>query len=185
MSEGSRNTSGWNVEEVVAMLPMKTADLLLVHGTSFVDRVIEVVSRSKYSHVAGIVKENELIESLGFRKTGYQGIDTYRGHSDLFTCDILTDDQRKQIVQFAVKQVGTRYDYFLIAWEAEHFLLGVDVPFHEHGRFDCSTLWADAYRSVDVDLCPGIPFPTPGDLAKSKLMRKVGSFSPDKPNLHT
>lgn len=158
------------------MSNIRTADLLLVRGGGFMDKVIEFVSHSAYSHVAGVVKDNEIIEALGFRKTGYQGIDSYAKESDLFTCDALTDDMRKQVVQFVVNTVGTSYDYFLIAWEAEHFLLGIDYPYKENGTYDCSTLWADAYKSVGIDLCPGIEYPTPGDLSESKLLRHIGSF---------
>jgi uncharacterized protein YycO len=155
---------------------IRTADLLLVRGTGWMDKAIEIVSHSPYSHVAGVVKENELVESVGFQKTGYEGIDTYARKSDLYTCDALTDQQRKDIVQFVISKIGTGYDYFLIAWEAGHFLLGINVPYRENGRYDCSTLWADAYKSVGIDLCPGIQFPTPGDLAQSSLLRFVGQF---------
>jgi hypothetical protein len=154
----------------------KIADLILVRGTSLIDRTIESVSHSEFSHVAGLVKPNELIEAQGFRRTGYQALDFYDGKADVFTCDGLTNTQRRMILAYVIKEVGTRYDWLLIGWEAVRYLLGILLPFREwHSRI-CSTLWADAYKEAGVDLCPGIRYPTPGDLAQSKLLRKVGSY---------
>lgn len=158
-------------------MDIRPADIILVRGTGFTDHVIEGVTLSPYSHATGLVKPNELIEAQAFRTTGYQGLDFYKGSSDIFTCDELTDDQRQRIVAFVMAEVGTRYDYALIGRELEHYVLHVDLPFVEgDGRHDCSTLWADAYRWVGVDPCPGIKYPTPGDLGKSTLLRMLGSF---------
>ncbi len=156
---------------------IKPADLILVRGDGLIDKAIEEISHSPYSHVAGLVKPNELIEAQAFRRTGYQGLDYYHGVSDVFTCDSLTDEQRNQIVAFVMKEVGTEYDYLLIPWEFEHYVFHVDLPFAEDdARHDCSTLWSDAYRSVGVDLCPGVKYPTPGDLGTSMRLRKLGSY---------
>lgn len=158
------------------MYTPRPADLIFVRGSGPIDRLIEIVSRSPYSHVAGLVKPNELIEAQGLRKTGYQGLDFYDGCSDIYTCDSLTDEQRQGIVDFVTKQVGTKYDYGLIAWEAVHFLLHIDCPYSEGKRHDCSTLWNDAYKSVGINLRPDLKYPSPGELAQSKLLKKVGSF---------
>lgn len=156
---------------------IRPADLILVRGSGVLDRAIEGITHSEYSHATGLVKPNELIEAQAFRTTGYQGLDYYQGRSDVYTCDSLTDEQRQQIVAFVMREVGTRYDYELIGWELEHYVLHVDLPFVEgDSRHDCSTLWSDAYRSVGVELCPGIKYPTPGDLAHSPLLNKIGSF---------
>jgi cell wall-associated NlpC family hydrolase len=151
---------------------LRPGDLLFIRGDSLPDRVIESVTHSPYSHVAGFVKENELIEAQGLRRTGYQALDFYTA-PDIYTCDVLTDDQRRRIVQYVTEQVGTRYDWLLILWEGLHYLLHLTLPYHEHKRFICSTLWADAYRTVGIDLCPWTRYPTPGDLARSFFLRKV------------
>ncbi len=155
---------------------IKSADLILVRGAGLVDRAIEKISNSQYSHCTGLVKLNELIEAQAFRKTGYQGLDFYQGSSDVFTCDSLTDEQRQQIVAYVVNEVGSKYDYLLIPLELGHFVFHVDLPYSEGLRHDCSTLWSDAYKSAGVDLCPGIEFPSPGNIGDSGLLRRVGSF---------
>lgn len=155
---------------------IRIGDLILVHGDGFIPREIEDVTKSSYSHVAGIVKENELIEAQSFRKTGYQALDYYQGHADVFTCDTATDRQRQLIVEYINEQIGTHYDYLLLAWEASRYLLKWVWPYRERKRRICSTLWADAYRYAGIDLYPGVLYPTPSDLSNSPLLRKIGSL---------
>lgn len=126
--------------------------------------------------VSGVVSDNKLIEANAFRKTGYAGLDAYKGQAVVYTCDLLTDEQREKIVEYVSAFVGTHYDYLLLFWEWARYKLKWVWPYKENKTRICSTLWADAYRSVGVDLCPGIRYPTPADLAQSKLLRKVDSF---------
>lgn len=154
-------------------MEIKPADLILVKGRDCLSYVIEDVEKSPYSHAAGVVKENELIEAQGFKRIGYQGIDYYDGQYDVFTCDLLTDEQRKEIAEYAKKQVGKRYDYLLLIWEFIRYEFGLMLPYRNTQSVICSELWSDAYQSVGIDLCPGIRYPSPADLAESKLLRKV------------
>jgi len=156
---------------------MKLGDLVFVKGTDIISDAIEDISKSIYSHTAGLVKENVLIEANGFRKIGYQALDYYAGRTDVYTCDDLTDEQGKVIVDYAIKEVGGHYDYVLFAWEFIRYMLHCMLPYQEGKTVRiCSTLWADAYRQVGMDLCPGVKYPSPGDLTISKLLRKVGSL---------
>jgi hypothetical protein len=157
-------------------MELKPADLIFVRGIDIASRVIEEVTQSPYSHVAGLVKPNELIEANTFRKTGYQAIDSYARQADVYTCDLLTDEQRQKIVEYVTGCVGSHYDYLLLIWELTRYKLKWLWPYHEGQNRICSTLWSDAYRQAGVDLCPGILYPTPGDLANSKLLRKIGSY---------
>lgn len=152
---------------------LRAADLILVRGDSFIDRGIELVSHSPYSHTAGIVRDGELIEAQFGRTTGYEPLDAYNGEYDVYTCDTLTDDQRTAIVRWVCREIGTPYDLAVIGYEFIHYLLHFDIPYHEQGKFDCSTLWSNAYKSVGVDLCPNVEYASPGDIANSPLLRKV------------
>lgn len=156
---------------------VKPADLLLVHGTDFVSESIEYVTKSSYSHVGGFVSPRLLLEANGFKRTGYQFPGAYKGCSDVFTCDSLTDDQRQKMIAHLQTYIGRRYSYSLIVWELLRYLGLTLTPGTSWDPVICSTLWAvEGYRNVGVDLCPGIPYPTPGDVANSKLLRKVGPF---------
>lgn len=157
---------------------IKPADLILVRGTGIISEGIQGITNSPYSHVAGLVKLNELVEAQGGRKTGYQALDFYVGQADVYTCDELTDEQRLKIVENVERCVGHRYSYWLIGWELLRYTFGVMlIPEKQWDPIICSTLWAvEGYRKSGIDLCPGILFPSPGDVAQSKLLRKIGSF---------
>lgn len=156
---------------------MKIGDIVLVKGEDCLSEVIQDIQDSIYSHAAEIVKENEIVEARGFEATGYDGLHKYKGKADIFTCDILNDEQRDVIVKYVENEVGGHYDWVLLFLEfiryVFHIMLPYKKPFHSH---ICSTLCSDAYRSVGVDLCPGIKYPSPKDLSESKLLRKVISI---------
>jgi len=159
---------------------MRAGDLILVRGNDLLDRAIERVEHSPYSHVAGYVGDGLIIQAEGFRRTDYGALSFYGGQG-VFTCPGLTDEQRRRIVAYVEAQVGTHYDYLCLAWELARYALHLALPrWVERERFLCSTLWADAYLSAGVDLCPGVWFPSPADLAQSPLLEQVGTV-PDYP----
>lgn len=160
----------------MSSLEMRPGDLIFVRGKGLVVKPIKLVTRSKYSHVCGYVKKDLFIGVQDFRKTRYEVLKRYEGVSDVYTCDILTSWQRAMIVTYAKSELGSRYDYLLLGWEAVRYLFGITLPYSRNGKRICSTLWADAYRTAGVDLCPGVKYPSPADLIKSPLLRHIGSF---------
>ena len=155
-------------------MEIKPADLILVRGIDWISRTIEDVEKSPYSHVAIVVKENELIEAQGFRPTGYAGLDIYRGIADVYTCDEATDEQRQQIVNYLVKEVGTHYCYPLLLWELIRYETGILLPYDPGPSRICSYLATDAYTKAGLDLWSGIRFPSPADVPN--VLRKIGSI---------
>lgn len=156
---------------------MKKGDIVLIKGQNLISRVIGEIEDSKYTHSAGIVKENQIIEAQAFKKTSYQPLSIYKGYTDIFTCDILTDEQRVKIVKYVEEEVGSHYDLILLFLEFIRYAFHIMLPYKK--VFDshiCSTLWSDAYKSVGIDLCPNIKYPSPKDLSESKLLRKVESY---------
>ena len=142
-------------------------------GLTWIGKEIESITKSEYSHIAGLVKTNELIEAAGFRKTGYQGVDYYAGDGGYFYMSFSNREQREIIVNYAIQEVGSRYDYLLILWEAIRYMTHVLLPYKEMKSRICSTLWSDAYLAAGIDLCPGVKYPSPGDLAESKSLVKI------------
>lgn len=158
-------------------MELKKADIILVHGDCFISDLIKDVQNSKYSHVAGIVRENEIVEAQGFEITGFEGLHKYIGQADVYRCDSLTDEQRDKIVAYAESQVGSHYDWFLLVWEFIRYKFNIILPYKKKVNVNiCSSLWNEAFRSVNVDICPNIIFPSPDDISKSKLLRKIGSI---------
>lgn len=155
-------------------LLLQSGDLVFVRGNDFISKEIEKISKSIYSHVAGSVDGTLLVEAQGFRKTGYQKLYAYTNRFDVYRCDEITNEQREQIVAYVKNEIGTRYNYFLIGWEFIRYLTHLMLPFpNESHEFICSTLWADAYLSAGIELCPWTRFPSPEDLVKSKRLKKV------------
>ena len=155
---------------------IRPGDIILVRGSTWIDRAITIITRSAYTHAAGVVMPDEVVDIAPFTKTGCKNLWLFAGQADVYTCDSLTDDQRRKIVEYAVGKVGTRYDYVLVLWQASRYLLNWAWPYSIGKDSLCSTLWADAYRKAGVELCPEIIFPSPGDLANSRLLRKVLSY---------
>jgi uncharacterized protein YycO len=157
-------------------MELLAGDLIFAKGTGWESYAIEKFMHSPYSHVAGVVNNKQVIEAMNFKKTGYQSIAYYAGYSDVYRCDSLSDSQRQQIMKYATDNVGSRYDYLLVLWEILRYALQKAIPYFKTKRVICSTLWADAYLAAGVDLCPDTKYPTPGDLANSKRLRKIGSL---------
>jgi hypothetical protein len=155
---------------------IRPGDIILVRGSTWMDKVVKTITRSHYSHVAGVVRSEEVIDIQPFTQTGYRKLDSFYGQADVFTCDVLTEDQRKKIVNYVNKEVGTSYNNWLIVWQGCRYLLNLQWPYKTDKGNLCSTLWTDAYREAGVELCPDVVFPSPRDLADSKLLQKVLSY---------
>ena len=155
---------------------IRSGDILLIRGDTWIDKIIRIITGSSYTHVAGVVNSDEAIEILPFKRTRFQKLRSYTGRTDVYTYSNLTDEQRKKIVEHVVNKVGTKYDYKLIFWEASRYLLHWKWPYKAGDNSLCSTLWAEAYRKAGVDLCPDILYPSPGDLGDSSILQKVESY---------
>lgn len=156
---------------------IQEGDLIFVRGISWIDHEIEEITDSPYSHVAGFVSKTELIEAQGFRRIGYRSPHDYKGESDIFRCGILTDQQRARIFHYVISEIGGYYDYPLIAWEFCRYVFHILLPYKEPFDWrDCGTLYDQAFKKEGIILCPGIRYPSPGDLAKSNLLNKIGAF---------
>jgi uncharacterized protein YycO len=156
---------------------MQIGDIGLDKGTGWISKAIEDFEHSKYSHATTYIGYDNLIEAEGFERTGAVPIEKYKGQLDIFTCDSLTDAQRQEIKKYLIKEVGSRYDYLLILFEAIRYGLHIALPYKEPFKSHiCSTLVVDAYKSVGIDLCPCTKYPSPADLSNSKLLRKIGTY---------
>ncbi|UUZ80622.1 hypothetical protein LJK88_38180 [Paenibacillus sp. P26] len=156
---------------------MRPGDLVLIRGVTLIGDTIEFITHSPYSHLAGVVNPQQLFEAQGFRRAGYQSLIFYAGRGDVYTCDELTDCQRRRIVVAAERHAGAAYSYLLLGWELIRYVFGLTLfaPRDWHPII-CSTLWARAYQAAGVDLCPGTRFPTPADIAASPKLRKISSL---------
>lgn len=152
---------------------IQPGDILLISGNTLVDKIIKLVTRSPYSHVVGVVNPNQVVEILPLSTVRLKKIQDYTGRADVFTCERLSNDDRRKIISFVMGKIGASYDYDLIIWEASRYLFNWVWPYDNKDSSLCSTLWSEAYRKAGIDLCPDVKFPVPGDLAKSRYLHKV------------
>ena len=71
--------------------------------------------------------------------------------------------------------MGSQYDWLLLLWEFIRYETGILLPYDPGPSRISSYLATDAYTKAGLDLWSGIRFPSPGDVAKSKLLQKIGS----------
>lgn len=153
-------------------MELKPCDLILVRGKGFLNEEIKEITHSTYSHVAGVVLGNMIVEAQGFSKVRVQSLEAYAGSYDVYRYEGLTNEQALNILKYVRKQVGKRYSYLLFLWEFFHYAFGLKIP-NLGKQLICSTLWTRTFKKAGIKLCPGIRYPSPAEIAKSKLLRKV------------
>jgi uncharacterized protein YycO len=130
---------------------MKLGSLIFVHGTDFISREIEEVTKSKYSHVCIYVGNGKVIEAQGFRTVGYQDLSFYNGMYDVFPVSMSKFDYAKGY-SWLKRQLGRKYDYWdiLVLWLRCKFKL--HIPWHEGKRIICSRLARDFLFKCGFDI---------------------------------
>lgn len=158
-------------------LTLQPGDIVLVHGAGPISVSIEAITRSMFSHVALVADaaSKQLIEAQWGRTVGYQPLDYYAGHTIITRVPNLTLTQRAGIVEYAHSKFGTPYDYFALVAEFERYVFHRPLTPEEHGRLICSSLVADAYRSIGVMLSDE-RIASPGDIWDSPLPTIVGRY---------
>lgn len=155
-------------------MELKPCDLIIVKNKGWVSETIEEITHSKYSHVAGCIGDNTLVEAEGFEATGQVPLSKYDGIYDVYRCDSLTEQQKYEILGYINGQLGSRYDYFLLVIELFRYVFHTILPYKEpFGSHICSGLWSDAFKSAGIDLCPNIRYPSPKDISEGKLLTKI------------
>jgi len=156
-------------------MELKVGDILACKSNSFLSFAIRFLTKSKYSHLAIIVSESEIIEADGI--VGFinrKNINDYINEADIYTCD-LTDEQRQDVVEYAISKIGKKYDYFLVFVLFLRFTFGIKIKIKDTDDDICSELVNDCYSSVNLKLSKK-RFPIPDDVIKSGLLRYVGSI---------
>lgn len=153
------------------------ADIILVHGTELIDDAIELVTDSPWSHAAMVhdPAKSQLIEAKPFRVVQYAEMKQYKDRSLILRINELSEEQREQITRFAQGQLGKPYDYRAILEEFERYEWKHRVDVVDYGRFICSTLIFEAYKSAGVELTKE-KLASPDDLYRSEATSIVGRF---------
>ncbi len=166
---------------------IKNGDVLLYKGRSLNSRIIQFVTRSEYSH-AGLAawwKDRLMVlEAVGHGVIVTRlsaNVALYDGDVELFTAiEDIPEPDREEMVHFAQEELGKQY----ARWKA--ILLGIRLLFvretktrdalKREKRLFCSHYVAQVYNKIQRDLKKNTSdrFMSPGDVAKSPMLRKVG-----------
>ena len=159
---------------------MKVGDVLIFIGPNYliddlIDDAVRFVTRSKFTHAALAINENEFVEAWwnGVRKTNIEG---YKNIKVFTPITPLSEFQQAKIVGYALGKIGEQFNFLqLLGFIIEKIAYLKYNPFGSKNKTICSQLVFQAYRQLfDIDLLPDIEdySVTPSDLATSKLLRQ-------------
>ncbi len=177
---------------------IKDGDVLMYKGRSLASRIIQLVTRSKYSHAGLAARWNERLMVLEAVGKGVvvtpisRNISSYYGTVEWFTCvEEIPSSQRLEMIRFAQRELGKEYAL------GRALLLGIRVLFQRNlesrdklrreKHLFCSLYVAASYNSIGRDLKKGVSdrFMSPEDIAASPLLRRVGILYKTTERAHT
>jgi len=166
---------------------IKNGDVLRYRGRSLESRIIRFVTGSRYSHAGLAAWWNNRLMVLEAVGRGVvvtpisRNLRSYPGGVEWFTSvEEIPDDQRLQMAEFAQRELGKEY----ALWRT--LLLGLRVLFQSdveskyrlrrEERLFCSHYVAQTYNAVGRDLKKRVSdrFMSPGDIAASPLLKRIG-----------
>lgn len=108
----------------------------LYKGNGFIDRAIQLQTRSHYSHASLLFDDGDVIEAIQFVGVHQTTLTVQPGCSvDLYSVNC-TPEQEKRAKEYAVKQLGKPYDYRSIV----RFLTREDDYDFDQAEWFCSEL---------------------------------------------
>lgn len=142
----------------------------LFRGRGWISAAIRWQTWSEYSHAAIVMPDGSIIEAwqglgAGVRRkwvTDWDGI-------DVFDIPSLTEHQSRIIENYAIKQLGKKYDYLGVLRFLSRRRVG------NNGRLFCSELFFDSFLQGGIELLARTrpERVSPGLLARSPLLTKV------------
>jgi uncharacterized protein YycO len=156
---------------------LKTGDVLLFKGTSWISKTIGHITRSPYSHAACYVGDGYIIES-DWRGVEFSKLTLKYNHTsyDIYRHRSADSQALNEAVTWMGKQVGKGYDYkglvgILLAMVGKKKINYTDVQ----ERFWCSELVLDGYHHAGIYTGFDINTYTvsPGDIAESLAFQRI------------
>ncbi|MEW9668375.1 YiiX/YebB-like N1pC/P60 family cysteine hydrolase [Ammoniphilus sp. 3BR4] len=158
-------------------VPLKRADIILIHRTHPLSVGIQLLTNSPYSHAVLVSnpETGEIIEAEPFSGVTYGELKEYQGHGLVLRLESLTDEQSDSIIKFAEDQVGSPYDFGEVLQLFNRYQRKLPPDADQDKAFICSTLIAAAYQSIGIQLSDQI-VQSPDDLFKSPHLSIIGRF---------
>lgn len=158
---------------------MMIGSILLVKRSSLISWIIRKLAKSKYSHAAiSLTEDNSVVvDADSFRRVMVR--------KNIFeTPEIidvaLTPKQKADLVDYLLKQCGVEYDYFQVLGFAIR-ILGLSKKtnlWDSQKRFQCIELVDRAYMSIGIDLLPNklVGDALPSDLDVEMIKRTLNEL---------
>jgi uncharacterized protein YycO len=162
----------------------KAGDILVVHNTGLLNIIIRAITRSKFNHVGLFVSDNEVVEATfnGVFKNPISKFDNLakdnKCYYSVYRVVGAIDSDVKDITNFAISQIGAKYDEMQIARMLLVYVLRlprcINYP-DKLKKWICSELVAEAFARAGYVFSPDIKPDNivPGDFPKSSIVEKV------------
>ncbi len=172
----------------------KNGDVLLYQGNSLYSRLIQFVTKSKFSHSGIVIWWNNRLMVMEVKaKKGVivnplsRSICGYDGNICWFTSiKPISTKNRKKMVEFAELELGKQYSTGLVFFNLIGKLFGItglgsSDTLEETSKQFCSYYVAQIYNAVGIDLVPRKKdyFTSPDNIAKSKKLKMIGRINTD------
>lgn len=157
---------------------IKQGDILFFSGKGIIKSLIEWITHSKYYHTAIFIDSETLMETQGGRKSGLTKLSDYLKQDIKLTAyrdKSLTDLERNKIITYALHHSGIEYNYLSILAELARYEIGISLDNYDEGRKRiCSSFVNDCYEKGIGKELSAQKVPSPQDLAKSKVLKRLG-----------
>jgi hypothetical protein len=124
-----------------------------------------------------MVGDYVLMESV-FSGVRLRRLSTKEPHFHILRNEELFRSQRRDIVSFVLHKVNVKYDLLLFIGIGLNRLFHLNTKWNNKSRYICVEMIVEAYKSVGIDLLPGISYNNmiPDDLMYSTKLKKVYSL---------
>lgn len=120
-------------------------DIIACKDDTWIDKVIRLITRGSYTHVALYVGDGLVLESswVGLKLSR---LSTKRGKYELYRVPGIDAAQRVDIIKYAAHRIDSKYDFKLLFAVGVKILLGIDLGWDDPNKFICTEIIIDALR---------------------------------------
>ena len=156
-------------------IDLKLGDVLAYKGSNPISKIVKKLTNSNYSHLIIYISDGIAIEA-DWNGIQYCNINKYKNYLDIYTCDSLTDIQRKLICDYAISKVGEKYDYGLLIFMFLRQIFKFRFRIRDRNSDVCSELVNDSYSEANGMRLVKKRYPSPQEVINSERLKFVGSY---------
>jgi uncharacterized protein YycO len=168
---------------------IKDGDILLYKGkglfrSGFVATLVQIVTRSDYSHAGIVAWWNERLLVIEAIRQGVivnplsLSLERYHATVEWYSCkeEMISDEKRREMILYAQEELGKGFAVFLAFWFMINILFigrfSKRDRFHREKRYYCSEFVSNVYTRVGLDLkrWRSDRYMSPDDIAHSNLL---------------